>query len=255
MLCKLCLEDKELIGKSHIISNFLLKELLSDDGYILKKNLITGKVEKLYTGEFEKNILCANCDNNILGKLEAYGHRVLYTDSIKELILKNERSSDGAEWISCNGVDYKKFKLFLLSILWRLSISNLESYGFVYLDEYEDELRKMIINDDPGDVMDFPCFIGSYRRYNDLPFKILSQPMKKIINGNVFYTIAISGFVYNFCASKNLADVDIEKIVINKNNHLKILQIPKDHAKRIIENNAGLNSDPLKNKGDDLYNI
>ncbi len=37
--------------------------------------------------------------------------------------MRNEITPEGVEWVFCEGVDYKKFKLFLLSLVWRFQMS------------------------------------------------------------------------------------------------------------------------------------
>ena len=240
MICKLCLQDKPLLKKSHIAPDFFYKEFKDEDNSFLKVKLDTVTSKKTYTGLFEPDILCQNCDNIVLSQLEGYAYNVLYTGKIKNLKMRNEITSDGVEWVLCEGVDYKKFKLFLLSLVWRFSISSNDFYRFVDLGEHEETIRKMIFEGDAGDVLQFPCSVSSYRRYTDLPFEIISQPMKHRHNGGICYSVIMGGLVYTFYGSNKLIPDYIGEIVINKNNQLKVLQIPRDHAIKIIRKYMGL---------------
>ena len=108
MICKLCLQDKTLLRKSHIAPNFLYKELKDEDNSFVKAKLDTVTSQKTYTGLFESNVLCENCDNTILGRLETYAYNVLYTGKIYGFSMRNEITPDGVEWVLCDGVDYQK---------------------------------------------------------------------------------------------------------------------------------------------------
>lgn len=234
MICKLCLKDKDLLKKSHIVPNFLYKELRDEDNSFLLGNLTDLKAKKLHTGYFEADILCKNCDNIILGKLENYASKILYGGKVKGVTLRNEINQHGVEFITCYGVDYKQFKLFLLSLIWRFSISKNEFYHFVNLGEHEEKIRKMILDGDAGDVLDYPCSICSYRRHTDLPFQIMSQPLKHRHNGGICYSVVMNGLLFTFYISKNLIPDYIAEIVVNKNNQLKVVNMPRENSVKII---------------------
>src|SRR5690606_7650725 len=79
--CRLCLEEKELIKRSHIIPNFMYKELVDHKNRMILMSLEAGQIERSgfrQSGEFDSDILCADCDNTRLGKLDRYASLVLY---------------------------------------------------------------------------------------------------------------------------------------------------------------------------------
>ena len=89
-ICKLCLKDKQLIKKSHIIPNFMYREMLVDNNKIKffspsERIQGRGKIRKLHTGEYEGGILCAECDNEHLGDIyENYAARAIYGGKLPE---------------------------------------------------------------------------------------------------------------------------------------------------------------------------
>ena len=115
MECKLCGLNKNLI-KAHIIPNFMYHGLF-DQNHRIREATFENKVYKRNTqretGEFDKNILCRECDKEILGKYEDYARRVLYGGTV--LSCSSERMFNKT-WLTIGDIDYKKFKLFLLSI-------------------------------------------------------------------------------------------------------------------------------------------
>ena len=116
MKCRLCLQDKPLLRKSHIIPSFMYKELFDDKHRMAKIHLPTFKGNPIQSGEHEADLLCSSCDNVLLGSnLEAYASEVLYGGSkTKDVVLKNEINQHGVTYSYCKGIDYKKFKLFFI---------------------------------------------------------------------------------------------------------------------------------------------
>jgi hypothetical protein len=61
-----------------------------------------------------------------------------------------------ANLLSATGFDYRRFKLFHLSILWRASIATLADFGAVELGEHAESLRRMILAGDAGSASMYP---------------------------------------------------------------------------------------------------
>ena len=238
MICKLCLQNKPLLKKSHIIPDFMHQGLFDQTHALHKIDLNDFKKSvKLYNGEYESNILCANCDNNIIGQYENYASIILYGGKLsksEDITFQNRRNIHGVELTYCKGIDYTKFKLFLLSVLWRSSISKREFFRNVSLGPYEDKIREMILNSDPGEPLDFPCFISTYKNIKDLPDGFIGQP-KKYRTGNILgHTFFIGGFVYIFLVSKIKKPDWLSEVAINKDNEMSIVHMNRENAKELI---------------------
>ncbi|MDB5131673.1 MAG: hypothetical protein JWR02_1422, partial [Mucilaginibacter sp.] len=79
MQCQLCLQEKKLLKKSHIIPNFLYKRLFGEDHRLVNINL--GNFDEFnytHSGYYDKDILCGDYDSNLLGRLETYASNCLY---------------------------------------------------------------------------------------------------------------------------------------------------------------------------------
>ncbi len=60
--------------------------------------------------------------------------------------------------IVLQNLDYKKFKLFLLSLLWRMSVTTLGFFANVSLGQkHEEKIRKALLDEDPLQPEDYPC--------------------------------------------------------------------------------------------------
>ncbi|MEQ2528856.1 hypothetical protein WMO40_19450 [Bacillaceae bacterium CLA-AA-H227] len=113
--CRLCGEEKKLI-KSHIVPEGFYKKIYDDKRRFFLTSHSRNTATLMQKGQREE-LLCKECDSNLLGnKYDKYGIEVIrdglqiqtFTDFEKEI------------WV---GLDYNKFKIFLLSVLWRAHIA------------------------------------------------------------------------------------------------------------------------------------
>ena len=132
-ICKFCGKEKKLI-KAHIIPrNFYLAR--KNDKYLCI-NSKTGEYTYQQQGGYDSNILCGDCDNNILGEFDKEGYRVLFGDFNKYQYVQIHPKYKIYQLDNSN-FDYAKLRKFFISILWRASISQLEEWSNINLGGYE----------------------------------------------------------------------------------------------------------------------
>jgi hypothetical protein len=243
--CGLCNETRPLLNKSHIIPDFFYEQagLYNEKHQIHKievqKFLKDKKVSFVPTGVYKGGILCAECDNILLGGLETYGRKALYggLKENEEIICKNFKNPDNHfEFSICEKVDYKKFKLFLLSILWRSAISTKDLFQDVDIsDEYLEILRKMILDGNPGKVNDFPIISISYLKDESIPYDFIGQPIKSVTDERILITFLLSGFIFIFTITPDSKDTEsINNLTPSPDNRFGIMHIPQGHAWEFI---------------------
>lgn len=141
-ICKFCGQEKKLI-KAHIIPKKFYVALKNDKYFGI--NSETGKYSIQQQGAYDSNILCGDCDNNILGELDKEGYRVLFGDFNKyKCILSYPQYK--IYQLSIKDFDLIKLRKFFISILWRASISKLEECSKINLGPYEKRAFE-ILND------------------------------------------------------------------------------------------------------------
>lgn len=239
--CKLCRQQKRLLKRSHIIPEFfydqsgVYNEKHQMYQFEVQEYIKSKKASYRHTGVYDKNILCENCDNVLLGQLESYSRRVLYggLDKSNQIDCKNYKNpNDGLEFSIIENVDYKKFKLFLLSILWRATISRQEIFRNITLpDDLKESLRKMILDQNPGKFNDFPIATLSNVRNSHIPSDMIGQPIKAINKGKITITFLISDWIFIYRVQPDFDDIDL---VINltpkENGKFGLIHIPKEKA-------------------------
>jgi hypothetical protein len=144
--CKLCLQNKKLCN-SHIISEFLFKPGYDEKHRLKELKANTGKSKYIQKG-IREYLLCSNCEN-LISKWEKYS----------SVLLENMKINEKMEAVYLKERNYKYFKLFHLSILWKASIANGSEFCSVSLGHHEEKLRKKLLNEDAGQS-DFYPIIG-----------------------------------------------------------------------------------------------
>lgn len=191
------------------------------------------KNRKVYNGEYEPDILCQNCDNIIIGQSENYANKIFYGGKFskdEDISFYKEKQNDLLLYC-VSGINYKKFKLFLLSILWRASISQRELFKFVSLGPYEEKIREMLINNDPGEEKEFPCIISKIP--DEIPCGLISQPTRSRNKGTI-YNFIINGFYYMYCISGDRFPSWGNEITVTRKNILKIPRMSDEIAKDML---------------------
>lgn len=243
MKCKLCLSNKKLIGKSHPLPDFLYKDLY-DEKHRLHKVKLPGISTGYYTqtGEYDRHLLCADCDNNILGRLDSYGNDSLIeglvkyeSETIKHEMRSNALGLDIQFW---TGLNYERFKLFLLSLLWRSSISQREMFKGVELAEHEETLRSMVYSGFPDEPDIYPSIIFRYDHVDILPTDLITEPFpfgdKASPSGYVF---PILGMYILYYLPDGLRPLYDELCPVNKEGEMRAILLPKDQALKYFKSN------------------
>ena len=112
-------------------------------------------------------------------------------------------------------LNYELLKLFQLSILWRLIVSNENKFPNINMDSQEQKLRTLILKDDPGEPEDFGCYMSLILFENGIMDGIITPAEHININSNDYIRIVFGGFIWLFTLiEKNHSS--LRKYFINK---------------------------------------
>lgn len=206
MICKLCLEDKPLLKKSHIIPRFMFDGLFDKDHKIVEINSQNIENPKLMSdAHYDKDILCAECDNDVIGAFESYASKALFgkgnpgKDKVPTITHEN---NDGLVSLIFNNLDYTKTKLFLLSILWRAHISSNSFFEEIDLGTYAERIRQMIYHNNAGLDDELETCLLAFSPDCPMPVESVIAPRQMKKNGNCFYSFFINGIMYCYNLSQ-----------------------------------------------------
>ena len=202
------------------------------------QDIMDGKKLKPFVqiGEFDKNILCEKCDNERFGSLEKYAQKLLFGSNLEpeETPDCQNYKVEGYEFSECKNVDYNKFKLFLLSILWRSHITNRPKFGSVNLGPHADIIKDMLWNNDAGREMKYPIMTTSFVRANYHYKDLILEPRRmKTKNGINSYVFAIGSFQFHFFvnSSDHKLPEFVQEFTLKNDNSMKTI-----HLKNGMEN-------------------
>lgn len=196
------------------------------------------KMARPSTGEYEGNLLCKQCDNEIIGGLESYGKQALFAQSSKSPNNPQCQSGiteTGIPITRCLNVDYTKFKLFLLSILWRASISTRDFFRDINLGPYyEERIRRMIFDKDAGSEDLFPIIIFSWLTDKSAPSDFVGHPGKSRVTRGIRYVFPIGGLSFVFYVSPESFESRLLPFTVLLNNQVSIFHIPEGHGEKLL---------------------
>lgn len=147
--CLLCLTNEPNKRNSHIVPKFLTKGLFSLEHH--RKTLTihkTGKSRLLQDTPKEDFILCVNCEKRIEVIETEFAPIIRNIHNYRKRPVDFEHVIQGQmEYLRCISVDASLFNLFFYSIIWRLSVSRLDSYGTLKLPlAVEEDIRSFLHN-------------------------------------------------------------------------------------------------------------
>lgn len=134
-----------------------------------------------------ERLLCRACEQQF-AKLERYASLVFRGGAPG---MHGERQGN---MVYVSGIDYQKFKLFLLSLLWRAGAAQGRYFRRVTLGPHQERLRQMLHATEPGPHDLYPCiFWGLNFRPNEVP-QLMVQPTKDKVWGRTTYHFVLPGF-------------------------------------------------------------
>jgi hypothetical protein len=238
--CRLCLKEKPLLKKSHILSSFFYGDLQGDDNemYMVSLDEPSGG-KKVHTGEFEGGLLCQECDGSVLSKYENYGKAFFFgrgdSKPLPGLQHENQIHPDGKlKSTHIKGVDYSKLKLFLLSVLWRASISSRPFFSQVNLGKHEEAVRQMLLSGNPGSNMDFPSMVSVITDQDNkkIAAGLITPPTRFRVGHCISYQFQIGRLVIMFFVSSFGVPDYIQEVTPNNSGELRVIHIEGEIANR-----------------------
>jgi hypothetical protein len=214
MKCALC-HSLNPLRNSHIIPEFQYKPIYDPKHRLLTISSNPQKRDRYVQKGLREKLLCDACEILFSG-WEDYSFRVLFGDTAK-LHSKTEKTTH------LKGIDYPKFKLFLLSLLWRMSVAKGEFWKEVNLGPLEARLRECLLNSDPLTSDEFPCLLCPVLIDGHYDPGWLMPPDKIRVNGCTVYRIIINGVLFSFFASSQADQLKLGRHSINERGEMKLI--------------------------------
>jgi hypothetical protein len=190
---------------SHIIPEFIYAPLYDEGGKMIGFRFgEEGTRSQLLQKGLREPLLCADCEQLLnhdyeQPSIELWRRLAAHEEGIAPNWTPFTTPS-GDACVLVEKIDYASFKLFLLSILWRSSISTLPEFQAVQLGRYEEPIRRMLLERAPGTRYDFPCIIFLYKKPG-----VIVRPIRQRVNGHLMYHLILTTVQIWFLASGNVS--------------------------------------------------
>lgn len=116
--------------------------------------------------------------------------------------------------------EYRRLKLFFMSVLWRASISQQTFYKRISLGPFEDRLRGMILNEDLGDSQDFSIVLA---RFEDVEIRAMLDPHPEKFDGINYCRFYLPGFIVYIKVDKRPTPTFLRDIYFQEDKSLIVL--------------------------------
>lgn len=217
-ICRLCLESEVALQNSHIISEFNYEACYDEIHRFRKLSSRGPKHEKYEQQGFREYLLCQNCETRF-SVWENYAKKVI-NDGGPRLV------NSGPLGYVFDSIEYAPFRLYGLSILWRMGISTLEMFSQVNLGKHEEKLRRAILEGNPLRPWNYP-FILVATTINGKFYPDVIVPPSMSRNGSQhIYRVVISGIVYVYSVASHRAESQFLDLALTENGRLKLAVMP-----------------------------
>ena len=213
MKCRLCDMECEL-QNSHIIPEFVYKQLYDSKGRFHVLSTQERRPRPLEQKGIREKLLCQDCEQQ-LSKYEKYAREVIMGGA-------PFKAQPKGNLLYLSSIDYHKFKLFQLSILWRSSISSHPLFARVNLGPHESKIKQLIKNDNPGEQLQYPCIIYGLTSTGNIHVNLIDQPRRFHTAGHITYRFIFSGFVWVYYVSSHKLPPLTSSIVLNRKGEMII---------------------------------
>lgn len=213
MQCRLCSQKGEICN-SHIIPEFVYKTLYDEKHSFTVLSTSPNPPRQSEQKGLREKLFCRDCEAK-LSRYEDYARRVVVGGT--KLI---ERKTNLGHLIE--GIDYKLFKLFLLSILFRAGISRHDMFKRVHLGPHEERIRAMLVQEDPGAQTDYPCLMIGLAGDKKLTQNVIDQPTKIRKDGITIYRFMYLGFLWVYFVSSHLKKDFLADVLLAENGSMTV---------------------------------
>jgi len=155
------------------------------------------RVKLLQKGMREK-LLCDDCEQLLNNRYEKHFKEIWFDQMALPRVMPSNRN------VIIRNLDYQKFKLFHLSILFRASVSSLPEFRNVSLGAHEELIRRIIIDDQHTPENEYIILCHAVTKPNsEIQYGLITSPFKlRQHGGYLSYGFCFGGCVWYYFVDK-----------------------------------------------------
>ena len=204
MLCRLCLQNKPL-QRSHIVPEFMYEPIYNAKHQIFA---IKGKTKiRIEQKGAREILLCFSCEQQF-SRYENYAAPAFFRRTL-------QGEEQQGRVVLLRGLDYNLLKLFFLSVLWRFGVTSIDLLKGALLGPHEERLRQMLINEDPGDELTYPCTVTEVSLKGTSLDGWILPPRRSRPHGIWIWNITLGRFLLSYFVASHPAPAGVRPIFLN----------------------------------------
>jgi hypothetical protein len=185
--CALCLGPGPL-RQSHIIPEFFYKPVYSAKHRYSIVSTDANEPKDIEQKGLKEALLCDQCEERF-NKYETYVSAVFYGQN------RQIKSLFGGQ-AAVQTVDYKLFRCFMLSLIWRMSESSITIFQQVDLGPHAEIIRQALLQDDPLSEFQYPFFITEIQMNGVFRQDYMMGAQRIRAESQIAYRFVISGRLF-----------------------------------------------------------
>lgn len=157
---------------------------------------------------YSEVLLCEECEA-LFNRWETYFANIWFNP-----MTRLRPTEVGQSTVNISGIDYSRFKLFHLSIIWRAGVCGLREFSMIRLGGQQEQLRSRLLAADAGEPANYP-FCGLALRdpetggFQDKLVKLLDTIR---IDGHYAYTALFGGVLWLYFISKHAGSHNVPRV-------------------------------------------
>lgn len=164
---------------------------------------------------YREYLLCESCEDKT-GRWDHYASQVFYRKQHRQPEMGNRR-------FRFPEVSYKEFKLFLMSLLWRMHSAEGALFNNIDLGQkHSERVRNALLIDDPLSQDDYPCFITAVMIDGQFCEDWLFQPEATRTDGRRWYHLLVAGYLFSYVVASHPLPKGLTEHSLNSNDELAV---------------------------------
>lgn len=212
--CRLC-GNRSHLRRSHIIPEFAYKVLYDENHRFTLLSTIEGRASRTEQKGFRERLLCAECEGR-LSLWERYASSVFSGGQPLSILQTNN-------FVEVRGLNYKLFKLFAMSVLWRAGVSTMEYFARVDLGPHEQKLRSMLLAGDPGEPTAYAVFLCPLVRRSQELAGLHLAPTRSRLGKHRCYRFVFGGLIWMFLVSRAPLENEVQEALLNRDGQMVMM--------------------------------
>jgi len=223
-VCAGCNKEESLVG-SHIIPEFFYKYVYTNDHKFVE--ITPENKDDLETKQkgLREPLLCRACEQ-VFSKFEA-----ITADFVRQISSGNLKSISvqqlSPDILLINKHNYDAIKRCLLSILWRASVSRLDTFSEYDLAAHSDRVKSICFGNSSIPWHQYPIVVTKLKLGNLKTVQLMMLHRPGNYKNKTLYSMTLAGFNFDFFVDDDFADKEAELISMK----------PQDMAIRSIQLN------------------